>query len=272
MKIWILDQIANGSPFGVAFEEDPPPASDPAPADPPTDPPADPGPSFSYAEGVAGEGEAPEWFKGEKYATVADQAKAYKELEGKFGSFTGAPEEYTVELREELKEKGLDIDGEDPLLQKAMEWAKTAGMDQEGFNEIVNLYAMGKVADAEAWEQVKAEEMKSLGQNAQGRIDAITKWGSANLSEEQFNGLKEMAQSAEAIKTIEHLITMTRAAPLNAGDPAPGGITETELKEMQFAKDEHGRRKIHTDPAYNAEYQKKMKQFYGEGEHIQVVG
>ena len=40
---------------------------------------------WSYADGVEGQGDAPDWFKGDKYNTVADQAKAYKDLESSSG-------------------------------------------------------------------------------------------------------------------------------------------------------------------------------------------
>ena len=39
----------------------------------------------------------PEWYKADKYKSVAEQAKAYTELEKKFGGFTGAPKDgYSV--------------------------------------------------------------------------------------------------------------------------------------------------------------------------------
>lgn len=234
-------------------------------------------PAWSFAEGVAGEGDAPEWFKSGKYANVSEQAKAYTELEGKFGAFTGAPEEYTVNLNDELTELGVEIDKDDPLLAKAMEMFSKSGMNQEGFDEVVNLYMMGQVAQRDATEQhaeqVRADELKALGQNAQGRIDNLKKWGNANLSEELVKGFLEAMPSANAVKTMEHVITMTNSAPLSPdGNASPGGITETELQEMQFATDNHGNRKIQTDPAFKADYDKKMRQFYGAGDHVQVIG
>lgn len=233
-------------------------------------------PAWSYADGVAGEGDAPEWFKGDKYGSIAAQAEAYTHLEGKFGSFTGAPDEYAITLREEITEKGIEFAADDPLIEKAMEYAKEAGMNQEGFEGMLNLYAMGKLAEQEAYEKDNADyiaaEMKALGQNAQGRIDNIKKWAAANMDEENLAGLNDITQSAAAVKALEQLISMSRAAPINPdGSPAPGSITEAELKEMQFAKDEHGNRKIQTDPAFKAEYDKKMEQFYGTGDHKIVV-
>lgn len=50
-------------------------------------------PKFLFADGVEGTGETPEWFKSNKYKTVADQAKAYTELESRFGAFSGAPKD-----------------------------------------------------------------------------------------------------------------------------------------------------------------------------------
>ena len=46
--------------------------------------------SWLWGDEVPGTGEAPEWFNGAKYKSVAEQAKAYPELEKKFGSFTDA--------------------------------------------------------------------------------------------------------------------------------------------------------------------------------------
>jgi hypothetical protein len=281
MRNWILSQIGTGSPFGVAFEEEGGAGGeggqDGGEGGSGSEGGDGGGSEWFWAEGVPGVGDAPEGYKADKYSTVVAQAQAYPALEGKFGAFTGAPEAYEVKLSEELTEKGVELDAEDPAMAKAMEWAKEAGMSQSGFEGMVNIYAMAQLAQRDATdqhnEQVRADEFKALGQNAQGRIDNLKKWGDANLSEELVKGFLESMPSANAVKAIEHLITMTQAGPLDPnGDPSPGGVTETELKEMQFAKDEHGNRKIHTDKAFKAEYEKKRDMFYGTGEHTQVIG
>ena len=41
--------------------------------------------SWLWGENVPGTGDAPEWFNSAKYKSIADQAKAYPELEKKFG-------------------------------------------------------------------------------------------------------------------------------------------------------------------------------------------
>ena len=92
-----------------------------------------PAPDWYYSkdEGaeIAGTGEKPEYLLS-KYSSVADQAKAYPELASKFGSFTGAPEQYDheflgddyeftdefTEVSDALKDMGVNQDGYDKLI------------------------------------------------------------------------------------------------------------------------------------------------------------
>ena len=117
------------------------------------------------------ENQAPEWLQG-KYVTegktqeesIAEQAKAYPELAAKFGAFTGAPEEYAdIVLSDELKELGVEISNDDPMLVAAKEFAKESNMSQEGLSGLVNLYAMQQVAEQKANDEYKADQMKQLG-------------------------------------------------------------------------------------------------------------
>lgn len=228
---------------------------------------------WSFSDGIKGEGEKPEWFKDGKYKNVSEQAKAYTELESKLGSFTGAPEAYEVALSEELTEKGLTIDAEDPMVIQAKEFAKNAGMNQEGFQGLINLYGEVQLAQALAEQEVKNDELKALGPTAEKRIENLNLWGKANLSAELFAGFEGMIQTSEGVAAVERLVSMTRAAPMDAGDltPATNGSAE-ELKELQFAKDEHGNRLINTDPNHRAKYQAMLEAVHGSGDHHVIVG
>lgn len=230
--------------------------------------------SWNFADDVPGKGDAPEWFKADKYKTVADQAKAYKDLEGKFGSFTGAPEEYAdVTLNESLVEMGIEIDKEDGLYQEALKFAKDSNMDQKGFDGLVNIYAMEKAAEQQAMADHQTEQLQALGNNGESRINNINAWANANLTAEMVEGLQEMATSASAVQTIEHLIAKSRPGAVNPQGAQPvGGMTESALREMQFAKDEHGGRKIQSDPDHRAKYEAAMNQFYGTENHQIIVG
>lgn len=229
--------------------------------------------AWSYAEGVVGAGEVPEWFKGDKYKSVAEQAKAYTELEGKFGSFTGAPEEYGVFVSDELKEQGLEISADDPIMEEAMKFARDSNMNQEGFNQMVNLYAMTQIAEQTAISDAKAEEITALGPNSETRLDNLAKWGKANMSEDQYAGFEEMIQSAASVQAVERLISLTRNAPLSPDTvhSAPS-VSSEEVRAMQFEKDEYGNRRINTDPDFKARYNKLKNEVWGSEDHNIVVG
>lgn len=228
---------------------------------------------WSFAEGVTGEGDKPEWFKDSKYKTVADQAKAYTELEGRFGAFTGAPENYEVALSEQLAESGVTIDADDPMIEQAMQFAKDSNMSQEGFTGLVNLYGEIQLAQAQAMEQYRAEEMKALGPTANKRIANINAWAQANMSADLIPGFEQMIQSASGVAAVERLISMTRSAPMNAGDPNhTSGASVEELQKMQFEKDENGNRRINTDPAFKARYEQMKNNVYGSAEHRIIIG
>ena len=225
--------------------------------------------------------ERPEWLL-DKYATegksineaTAEQAKAYNELSGKFGAFTGAPEEYTdVVLSDELKELGVEISNDDPMLQVAKEFAKESNMNQEGLNGMVNLYAMQQVADKKAEADYKAEQLKALGANADSRIENIQQWANKNLDPETVQGLEKMATSAESVKAIERLISMSREAAVDPDDANNNsGASAEDVSNMQFEKDQHGNRRINTDPEFKARYLKLRNEVYGTEDFKHIVG
>ena len=206
-----------------------------------------------------------------------DVLKSYSELEKRFGSFTGAPDEYAFNISEDMQGKidelGLEVSTDDPLYEAALEMAKETGMNQEGFDRLTNLYLMSQVADVNAMSEAREEQMKLLGDRAQSRINNLNAWGEKNLSPELFEMFQNSTVSAEAVQVMEHLIAQTRNAPIadTTATPAPS-VTESELMDMQFATDEFGNRKINTDPAFRAEYKRKMKELHGEGEHRIMVG
>jgi len=200
------------------------------------------------------------------------QAKSYTDLQSRFGSFTGAPDEYTTELSDELVEAGVELIADDPLMADAMEYAKAANMSQEGFNDLVDLYAKTQLAEHQAKEQQRAEEMKALGSNASQRIEAVNAWASANLDAQTLEGLQGVIQTADGFKAVEQLISMTKAAPVapDATAPAPS-ISADEVHAMAQEKDAHGNRRINTDPEFKKEYWKKMNELH-PGAHRQMVG
>jgi hypothetical protein len=115
--------------------------------------------------------------------------------------------------------------------------------------------------------------MANLGDRAESRINNLKSWGENNLSPELYQAFSDAVNSAATVQVFEHLIAQTRNAPVSdsAAQQAPA-ISVTELNDMQFAKDEHGNRRIQTDPAFRAEFQRKQKQLYGDGENRIMIG
>jgi hypothetical protein len=228
--------------------------------------------------------EQPEWLQS-KYITdgksqeesIAEQAKAYNELSGKFGSFTGAPESYDLAFSDELKEAGLELNADDPMIEAATEFAKSAGMNQEGFDQMLNLYGMQKLADSKAQQEdndaFAADQMKILGANAESRIQNINEWANKHLDAEDIQGIQAMTTTAESVKAVERIIAMTRGASVDVDNSqSNSGASAEDVSKMQFEKDGHGNRRINTDPEFRARYQKLRNEVYGTEDHKQVVG
>ena len=229
-------------------------------------------PTWFYDEGIPGKGERPEYLK-DKYANIVEQAKAYPEAEKRFGAFTGAPEAYEINISDQLKEGGIEIDNEDPIMSEAMEFAKNSNMGQEGFDKMIELYAMSKVAEGEALESYKAGELQALGNNAEVRIDNINSWASANLPEDMIEGFQGMANSAASVQALEKLISMTRNAPVNTdGDTTPSGVSEEEVNKLVFETDQYGNRRMATDSAFRKKVEAMQAKLYGSEDHRVVIG
>ena len=216
------------------------------------------------------------WDSEAKSVRHDDVLESYNQLSSKFGAFTGAPESYEFSLSEELAENGVELDPDNPLISKFTEMAKESNMSSEMANQLVNMFVESQYADSlssgEAEEARIAEEMTKLGENAQRRVDNINNWAKANLSPEQVEGLSEAAGSANAVQAIEALIAKSKNAPMQSSEVRPANaVSADELRALQFAKDEHGNRKTHTDPEYRKMVQQKYNEAY-PGENIHTVG
>lgn len=207
--------------------------------------------SYLFADGVPGTGEVPEWFNGSKYKTVSEQAKGYKELEKKFGAFTGTPKDgvYSVE--------GYDIDTS-PLMKDVSEWAKEAGLSNDGFNKLVNKYLDH---NAKQEEEFKASEIKKMGDNAQDRIKNLNGWAKNNLSEDEIPSFERMAQTAGELGLLEKIINLSKNSKLvdmSKVESSSISSLEQEIKEEYLATNEKGQRLMEIDPKYREMVREKQ--------------
>ncbi len=216
------------------------------------------------SEGVKGEGEQPEYFNSSKYKTLSDQAKAYPELAKKLGAYTGSPEEYKLEVPEDLADS-ISIDTDSEPTKEFLSYAKENGITQEFMDKMMN-YHTGALNEA-LGDLIpnREDEMALLGSEAAGRIKNVSDWGMANLSQDQFDAMRNVATSAQGVELIEALIGKTKNAAMPTNSTPPPGMTPSALKEMRFAVNDKGQRKTETDPDYKKEVDKAYKAYYGDG-------
>ena len=217
---------------------------------------------YFLSDGIKGSGDTPDWYKGDKYKSVAEQAKAYTELEKKFGGFTGAPKDgYS----------GPEgIDGDDALLQELTEFATKTNMSQEAFGDAWELLS----AQGQAVEQVTQEqEIASLGDNAQERIKNVEGYLKNNLDADVYEEVRNLVTDARSIQLVEHLVRATAPArlPIDGGDH-PSGMTWSDVEAEMFKKNDSGQLLRSIDSNHEAKIQKMMKDFGGDRQHSRTFG
>ena len=217
---------------------------------------------YFLSDGIKGSGDTPDWYKGDKYKSVAEQAKAYTELEKKFGGFTGAPKDgYS----------GPEgIEGDDALLQELTEFATKTNMSQEAFGDAWELLS----AQGQAVEQVTQEqEIASLGDNAQERIKNVEGYLKNNLDADVYEEVRNLVTDARSIQLVEHLVRATAPArlPIDGGDH-PSGMTWSDVEAEMFKKNDSGQLLRSIDSNHEAKIQKMMQDFGGDRQHSRTFG
>ena len=217
---------------------------------------------FFLSEGIKGVGDQPEWYKADKYKSIAEQAKAYTELEKKFGGFTGAPKDGYQPYE--------GVESDDALWGELVEFGTKQNMSQAAMNEAWELLT----AQEQAIEEVSIEtEMAKLGDNAVERIKVVEQYMKNNLDGDTYEELRYAVNSAESVQLIEALIKSTAPAKLPIdGYIQPGGITWQDIEAEMFKKDDSGQMLRSVDPNHEAKIQRMMKEFGGDKPYERIVG
>ena len=217
---------------------------------------------YFLSDGIKGTGDAPEWYKGDKYKSVAEQAKAYTELEKKFGGFTGAPKDGYA------GPEGVESD--DALLQELTEFASKTNMSQEAFGEAWELLT----AQSEAVEAVSQEqEIAALGSNAEERIKNVEGYLKNNLDADDYETVRDLVTDAKSIQLIEYMVRATAPTklPIDGGEH-PTGMTWSDIEAEMFKKNDNGQLLRSIDASHEAKIQKMMQEFGGDRVHTRTFG
>lgn len=257
---------------------DPTPNPEPTPASPEpalVDPaaPAQPDPAAPVTH--------PEWFKADKYKTIEDQAKAYSEAEKRLGEmsaklkgFQGAPEAYELKVPEGLEGK-IEFRADDPLMTQFQEIAKEAGMSQDTFGKLTEVFLQ---YEATLIPDMKAE-IAAIGDRGQERVSNIWRWAQANMDEQSTETLKAalspMARPSDVFKAIEAVYSAGARQPGVAGtvDDAPQGMTKDQWQSKWYAKSSQpGRQYVIDEPGNAALANAELERIVGTGDHKTIVG
>jgi len=217
---------------------------------------------YFLTEGIKGSGDSPEWYKADKYKSVAEQAKAYTELEKKFGSFTGAPKDgYSGP-------EGIESD--DALLQELTEFASKTNMSQEAFGEAWELLS----AQSGAAETVSREqEIAKLGDNAGERIKNVEGFLKNNLDSTDYDQVMNLVTDARSIELVEALVKATSPVKLPIdGGHSPTGMTWSDIEAEMFKKSGDGQLLRSIDVNHERKIQKMMQDFGGTKANIRTFG
>lgn len=216
-------------------------------------------PEWLLADGTKGTGAAPEWYKADKYKTVAEQAKAYGELEKRFGTFKGAPKDgkYEVPKMPDGIEGEFLVDV--PVFEELTKWGIEKGLSQEGYSDL-----LGMVARYEAYMAPNMEEIKKdMGPNADARIANAAQYLKANLDAEGYKAAQAalgQKNAGEVLSVIEALIAKNRVVVPKPGvdvsDAQGSGLAAIDAMRAKLGPD--GKRLFDSDPVWRAECEKAL--------------
>lgn len=173
------------------------------------------------------EKETPDWFMKDKFKTVDDQAKSYKELASKMGKYWGSPAEgYKVD--------GMDgIEANDPLIASLTPALKEMGLSQEGFQNLVGQYMNANKA---MMGDMEAELKKTLTTTDAHTYQAITKWMEDSLSPEESAQIKNnWLMTADDFKLFNSLRLML-APSTNVPSAQGNGVKYESSNEVTNEK------------------------------------
>ena len=217
---------------------------------------------YFLTQGIKGIGDRPEYYLHDRYDSIAEQAKAYPELEKKFGGFKGAPKDgYSMP-------EGIEKD--DGLMEELIKFGTESNMSQDSFNQAWELL----VAQNDAADQVSSEaEMSKLGDRGEERIKHVEQFMKNTLDSDQYERLRYGVSTALQVELIETLINKTAPPRLPMdGNVQPGGITWEDIKIEMFKKDDNGNMLRSVDDDHNKKVKAMMEEWGGDRPDVQTYG
>lgn len=204
-------------------------------------------------EGIPGEGPRPDWLL-PKYQSMEAQAQAYPELMKVSRTDSMAPESYQLEHVADVFET------ESEFMSSLTAKAKSHRLSQDALGDI-----LGEIA---SYERSLApnidEEVKKLGDNAQGVLDRVQTWANNTLSKESMEELGKIGHTAAVVKMMDEIRQkmngMASRIPVG-GNNEPIKIETVAAIDAEMASNYA---KYKTDKAYRDQLTERRARALGE--------
>mgnify|MGYP003670054053 FL=1 len=166
------------------------------------------------------------------------------------------PEKYEVVLPEDMPENiSMEINEEQPLLQWWSEKARSLGLSQEQYNEGISQFVNNEIAGLPD----SFQEEQKLGDNAKDRIESADLWAKKHLSEEGYNAVSKLAETAEGIKALEEIMSLNKNSVMPQSPTAVD--TKPNLADLRnMMKDPRYWKDGEKDPVYIERISKLFEQ------------
>lgn len=165
-------------------------------------------------------------------------------------------EDYATALPKDFKgPEGVEIKFKEdsPLLAQAKAWALKNQVSQEGYSEVLALYAAAQIQAGQDFETAKTAEFGKLGAAAQGRVDAVVTFANAMVGEEHGKVIKDSLFTADQVKAWEALMQKFQSQGVSPfsqqhrEQQTNGKATDEQYAKMSFSEKmdyarQHGQR------------------------------
>jgi len=186
---------------------------------------------------------------------VAKMIKSGYNLEGKFGSFTGAPESYELPIPEGYEG---DVNTDDPYLQEFMAKGKELNLSQDGFKELMDIHLRASVAppvDVAELEKEIGPEFNAMRANMAGFFKS-------RLDDGQFKAINGLINSKDSFEALYSIYKASK--PTKMDDAVKDNFNQGELKDQMEAEfkatDDHGNSRM-SDPVYAKSWRTRWEPF-----------
>jgi hypothetical protein len=154
------------------------------------------------------------------------------------------PADYKLEISPEAKLPGdmaLQFDAKDAGLIAAKAWAHSKGLDQSAFSEMLTLYASHVAGQEVALAERARAEIAKAGVNAGQRVDAISKWITAEVGSADARPIINTLVTDAHLRFYEKLhqkIVSQGAASFSQQhrDAEPRGVSDEQWAGMSYGE------------------------------------